>query len=338
MLLCIIIVIMNTTLTSLRNYFVELGGEPPEVLPDEEAKTRLPVFLSQLYEPYQATLFGRHLRLLVSKRREPPTPAELESHAKLLGQKLGIDVAFVFKALPSFDRNRLLKRRVPFIVPHRQMFLPGQMIDLRETHSPATGREASKPLSMPAQLLFLYQLQKRPDDVPFPLYEWAMALGYSRMSITRAHRELVDAELAEATRPHKSVMLRFIGNRRSLWEKALPILRSPVMKKGNYVLKDMRQPFLLDAGLTALAHYTDISEGRRTLATGRLFWKAQSACEQVPFAEVDTVLIEQWWYPPAVLSEDTKVVDRLSLYLSLRNDPDERVQAALAQLLEGVKW
>ena len=31
-------------------------------------------------------------------------------------------------------------------------------------------------------------------------------------------------------------------------------------------------------------------------------------------------------------------VDRLSLYLSLRDDPDERVQGALEDMLEGVKW
>jgi len=32
------------------------------------------------------------------------------------------------------------------------------------------------------------------------------------------------------------------------------------------------------------------------------------------------------------------LVDRLSLYLSMQDDRDERIQAALAELLEQVKW
>jgi len=41
---------------------------------------------------------------------------------------------------------------------------------------------------------------------------------------------------------------------------------------------------------------------------------------------------------PAKLSEDNRTVDRLSLYLTLKDDCDERVEAALVELLEGVKW
>ena len=47
--------------------------------------------------------------------------------------------------------------------------------------------------------------------------------------------------------------------------------------------------------------------------------------------------MEAWTYPPrAVL--DGPVVDRLSLFLSLRGTTDERVEAALGELLAGMKW
>ena len=39
----------------------------------------------------------------------------------------------------------------------------------------------------------------------------------------------------------------------------------------------------------------------------------------------------------SLLAEDG-ALDRLSLYLSMRGDPDERVQAALNDMLEAVKW
>ncbi|MEI8121955.1 MAG: hypothetical protein WCI20_07870 [bacterium] len=42
-------------------------------------------------------------------------------------------------------------------------------------------------------------------------------------------------------------------------------------------------------------------------------------------------------YRPEILS-DGPTVDRLSLYLSLREEHDERVQSALKELLESVRW
>lgn len=47
--------------------------------------------------------------------------------------------------------------------------------------------------------------------------------------------------------------------------------------------------------------------------------------------------IEVWSYDPAPLSVDG-VVDPLSLSLSLRDDPDERVQGALRRMVDGLPW
>jgi len=50
------------------------------------------------------------------------------------------------------------------------------------------------------------------------------------------------------------------------------------------------------------------------------------------------VVIQRWRYSPAILADDRRTVDRLSLYLSLRDSADERIQSALSRMLEGVKW
>ncbi len=54
--------------------------------------------------------------------------------------------------------------------------------------------------------------------------------------------------------------------------------------------------------------------------------------------EEDTIDVQRWRYDPGVLSADGQTVDRLSLYLSPQNDPDERVQAALKEMLESLPW
>ena len=330
---------MRDLVSMLKEYCAELGADP-NLSPDTDAKLRLPIFLSQLYEPFRANLFGHQMCLMMAKQGKHPTPAELESHLRLLKNLLGLEVVFVLDVLPSFDRSRLLKRSIPFIVPHRQMFLPGGTIELREVHGIPSQDKSTEVFSMPTQLLLLHHLQKRAgNDVPFALYEWATALGYSRMTISRAHKELLDAGMVNAAPSGKTVTVRFVGQRRDLWKRALTMLRSPVQQEGYFRVKGDLLPPMLEAGLTALAHYSDLADSRqRTLATWRMVRPAPNVAEPVPYRDNGTVLIQRWWYPPALLAEDERSVDRLSLFLSLRESADERIQSALAQLMEGVKW
>jgi hypothetical protein len=276
--------------------------------------------------------------LFLVKSRETPTPAEIERHAQLLAKQFGQNIAFVFPSLPSFDRNRLLKRRIPFIVPQRQLFMPGSMLDLREVHGSPVQPRLRQTLSMPAQLVLLYHIQRRGGDAPYAMQAWASALKYSKMSISRAQRELVSCGLAESTQPGREINVKFIGNRRELWKKAAPLLRSPVRKEGYYRLRDVAPGTLINAGLSALADYTDLAEGKqRCFAAWQIFLRTQTDLEERPYRDEDTVAIQSWWYSPEVLAEQ-KTVDRLSLYLSLRESADERIEAALAQLLDGVPW
>jgi hypothetical protein len=53
------------------------------------------------------------------------------------------------------------------------------------------------------------------------------------------------------------------------------------------------------------------------------------------FGEGDDV--QTWTYDPAILAE-RRVVDRLSLYLSVRDHNDERVAQAAERLLESLPW
>jgi hypothetical protein len=45
--------------------------------------------------------------------------------------------------------------------------------------------------------------------------------------------------------------------------------------------------------------------------------------------------MESWTYDPALLSNDGHTADPCSLYLSLRNSADERVQKELGALMDG---
>ena len=97
----------------------------------------------------------------------------------------------------------------------------------------------------------------------------------------------------------------------------------------------------LPAGLTALSQRTLLEDDR--LPTYAVSKKSLPALidnrifRQTLGSEEATFTLEAWHYDPGVLSKHT-AVDPLSLYLSLRDSPDERVQQQLEILLEGVSW
>ena len=51
----------------------------------------------------------------------------------------------------------------------------------------------------------------------------------------------------------------------------------------------------------------------------------------------DRVEVQTWTYDPNILAE-SGVIDRLSLYLSVRGNSDERVAQAAEELLETFEW
>jgi hypothetical protein len=59
-----------------------------------------------------------------------------------------------------------------------------------------------------------------------------------------------------------------------------------------------------------------------------------TVCEIQDDAEL---LVEAWRYAPQLFAKDG-CVDKLSLFLSLRDMADERVQAALNKMLEEMTW
>ncbi|MGB4592191.1 MAG: hypothetical protein WBI63_00220, partial [Coriobacteriia bacterium] len=131
------------------------------------------------------------------------------------------------------------------------------------------------------------------------------------------------------------------GEPTDLWRQAQPLLRSPVSRRRYLVGVAPSGRKGLAAGLSALATYSALAEPAVPgVALDRV--KAKSlldvgGVQALPTADEAELEVEVWSYEPGLLS-DAATVDRLSLYLSLRDDTDERVQSALDELMRGVTW
>lgn len=325
-------------------YVSDLTGSSvyPRVL-SEEKRNRLPIFLSQSYSLYNVTIFERDYLILIHERGEVPTPRRAQTHAEMIERSLDKQPVFVFAKLEAFVRDRLIKRRVPFAIPYQHIFLPTALIDSREqTQRSSTEQDAADVLSAPAQVLILYQLLGISYTEEWPLKQWAEVLSYSPMSISRAWKELAGNDLCSAHEDGRALLLRFPESNRKTWNRALHVLHDPVRHRVAATIDDPDFHRMRKAGITALAERTLISEfGRVTIAMANRDWNAaldKGIARKASRFDETSMLIEAWRYDPAILSPKQEIVDPLSLYLSLRDDPDERIQGALEDMIDEFQW
>ncbi len=326
--------------TEFIRYFTKATGHDPSVMAASASQVaKLPLYLRSYYDLYRATIFGLPMWLAVQKEKtEVSTPAEYAAHQEKLQDVLKENVALVLPVIASYTRHRLLKVRVPFIVPDRQMFLPTLLVELRERF-PRPGRAVTKPLSAAAQVVLLRHLRGRPVE-GLSLGELAGELGYSAMTLSNVRQELEAANLCQTIREKRRMRLSFPTPRRELWARAEPLLQDPV-KERHWVRFSRLGENWLRAGLTALADLTLVADAVvPTYAVKDSEVKAEMACGQIvvcPGPEGAQAQIEAWRYDPRVLA-DGETVDRLSLALSLRQTDDERVAQALRQIVAGIPW
>jgi hypothetical protein len=334
---------LKDIIQSLVRHVAAASGVTPTLDPAPDALDRLPIYLGSLYEAWRGNLMEHNYLFLCFKGRQRPTPAQIAGHYRLVRRAISEPIAFVFTDLESFARQRLVQYRVPFVIPGHQMYLPLFLIDLRE-RTGGGSRAPSEPiahLSGAAQMLLLYYLQKPRASELCSLKEWASLLGYTAMTATRIASELAATQLCKVERKGRKTLLGFDHDRHALWEKALPFLRTPV-RDNSYVRFAVKGKLpWLQAGIPALSHHTMLADDGHVVVAMSASQYARALVEgqvqEVPFRDEDAGSVERWRYRPDILS-DGPTVDPLSLYLSLREDPDERVQGTLKDLLEGVQW
>lgn len=327
----------EATDTALLKYLSSILGDLPWLeTVDKNRTSALPLFLREKYRVSQADLFGRKLYLAIEQHRnDQASPTEYANDAASLKQRLSGDVALVLSKVAPYVRDRLVRQFVPFIVPGTQMFLPMLMIDLREHYS-KSGTRSENALSSVAQLIIIYHLLREPlSDIP--LGQIATRLGYSAMAISKAQDELQTRQLCKVVRSGKSLFLQFESSRELLWERAEPLLLTPV-KRTRWIRWGHTKPSAVTAGLTALTRYSMLSDDsiptyamRDKQAVGAIEQGEILGCLGREDAEAR---MESWRYDPWLLANND-TADRCSLYLTLRRSADERVQKELRTLVNG---
>jgi DNA-binding MarR family transcriptional regulator len=298
---------------------------------------RLPIYLRDGFRFYQTTLLDTPCLLMVDRAEEAPSPATVRKQMDQVQPKWEGELIYVRPQVASHQRRRLIEQRVPFLVPGNQLYLPMLGIDLREHFR----KQQQTPLTFkPAtQALVLQLLLGREGGLQSPV-EFAERLGYTKMTMSRAFDELEAEQLCDVSKEGRERQLRLKDTRPDLWKAALPLLRSPVRQR-KQVRWYNHGPKAPIAGLSALAKRSMLAPPEHVVYafSKDQFEEQRSQYERLPAKTDDpnAVGIEIWHYDPQLFAK-TEIVDPFSLYLSLRDDEDERVQASLQKMMEGLQW
>ena len=328
---------MSGELSQLKRYLHETVGAEVSPAPWDEC-ARLPFFLRNLYTFFEVQLLEASCLLMLDRNEQEQSPATVRKHMDQVQTKWDGEVVYVRARVTAYNRKRLIEHKLPFVVPGNQMYLPMLGIDLRE-HFKKLRTETHK-FSPSTQALVIHVLLHGTTKGIFTPAEMAGCLGYSAMTMTRAFDELESADLGEIFLKGRERCVRFAESAKDTWAKAQPFLRSPVKKRLHIkpLNADLPGPC---AGLTALADYTMLAEpANPVIALSGEDWKSLKQRHRVnefPSPEPGALEIEVWSYAPSLFAKG-KVVDRLSLYLSLKESQDERVEAALEEMMKGLQW
>ena len=232
--------------------------------------------------------------------------------------------------LPSVDRmvrRNLLNKRINFVVPGQQIYFPELYISLKESDS--IKHIKPKQLSLPAQVLLLYHLQKR-SLTDTPLSEIAKLIGYSNKTISLVVPELQNLGIAKLIpRTNRTKTLSFYRSGVDLWNQVEKYLQNPIAQHG-YTDRDIAslKPVLCGcaveyrnvAGFSHAEYGITLNEARSTKLKVYATHKAHS--------------LHLWRYDPRILSDDG-YADILSTILTY--DRFHR-SSIVARLLPRVKW
>lgn len=322
----------------LNSYIKEVLGTDitREPVSNNEAG-KLPFYIKESFGLFHGQLLGQEILLAAIENKHQSSTLQLEKQVEQLRNVFNKKVVLIIERLTAIDRNRLIRKGINFIVPGNQLYLPDLLMDLKETY---IKRKTKKEKLLPsAQFILLYKILHRQE----PIEEWtfkqmAEKFQYTQTAIGKAIENLKSFELC-TTEGSKEKYIRFNREINELWQNALPLLTSPVLKKV-YSDKLPDETFLLQCNLSALPEYSDMSASRqeyRAIEKG-MFQMVKKHSQWLHLNEHEgQYCIEVWKYNPLILAADVthdNNVDPLSLYLSLKETKDERIEMALEQIIQ----
>jgi DNA-binding MarR family transcriptional regulator len=315
----------------LVKYLKDMFNLDVAIFPLEKSQQQsLPLFITASYNTYETNVSGQRICLMTLRNEENKTPDQLAKQMAFVERTIGLPVVFVFEKVASYNLKRLVQKKVNFIIPGKQLYIPALIMNLRKV-SDQSEKKAIR-ITPVAQFLLLYHLQKETLSGQ-TTQQLAERFSLTYITLSRAVKNMEELKLCNLA-GGKEKQLQFNEKGKNLWEKAQQFLQLPV-ERTIFTDKTLDTDIACASGINALAYYTMLSDEERK----------HYAIDKRNVANVSVAtdkhngdnVIEIWRYDPKLLSGNG-IVDKLSLYLLFKDNIDERIQGELDQMMEEIKW
>lgn len=282
---------------------------------------------------YRGTFSGETMCFLLPKDNTELTPTHCRRYADRIGEALGIPVVFILQTAQYVNRKRLIEQGVYFVVSNKYAFLPMLLLNSLEKEKK---RKRGSVLSPAAQYILLYYLQSQMKPV-CTIKDFQGVVPFSYQSIGRALVDLEGFGLCRSEMiPNVEKRILFIDDKRALWEAGMKYMRSPI-KRVVYTDEELPSVKMAISGINALSHYSHLNpERRQTLAIYEKDYNESIKDIQL-FEDEGNTRIEVWIYPSEMFPS-SGYVDKLSLYLSMQDIHDARVEKELEIIIKNMLW
>ena len=269
---------------------------------------------------------GQVMLLLVAKGEMDYTNVQRRKISERIESIKHIPAVFYFDNLLTYERDRLVEQGVYFIVADKFAFVPTLIINRLSTKSEI------KELFYPStQYIRVYHLQIESLD-GLSLKELEDKVPYKYKTIAKSIKQLEALRLVrlEGSR-NKKLVFELSG--KELWDKASTNLIDPI-KSIEYTSDVFPEGDI--GGISALSHYSMLvpEDVPTRVLTAEWVREHKYSIPELHSFE-DTQRIEIWKYPP---SGTSGYVDKLSLFLTLKDDNDPRVEKEIAIMMNKIKW
>lgn len=269
---------------------------------------------------------GQVMLLLVAKGELDYTNVQRRKISERIESVKHIPAVFYFDNLLTYERDRLVEQGVYFVVADKFAFVPTLIINRRSAKS-----EIKESFYPSTQYILLYHLQiKSLDGLPLKELEDMVPYKYKTISKSLKQLEALGLVRLEGSR-NKKLVFELSG--KELWDKASTNLIDPI-KSIEYTSDVFSEGDI--GGISALSHYSMLAPEDVPTRVISVDWvrEHRSSLPELHSFE-DTQRIEIWKYPPL---GNSGYVDKLSLFLTLKDDNDPRVEKEIEIMMNEIKW
>ena len=303
----------------------------------EKIALTLPISFEKRFQYVQMKFHKESFLLIKEKRR-----GSLDSfvtQARIMGEKASMDVILVFSKLSDIEKKQLLQARVPFVDFKGNLFFPPLGLVLNANDDVA----ASKELTPSEQLTWIaFLLTKGQKVVDVDLL--SQITGLPNSTIYRCLRTF--KTLNWLNKPNK--LYTYTASKKELFLKSESFLFNPIKKRlllSDFDLKKIQSDSMLLYGATyALSYLTFLAESDEN--SSYVISQRQFNKLSLPLSQhiLEGKVLEIWRYSPFVSefwndfkeTQDRQFVDPISLYLTLKDDDDPRVEEEVEALKNNI--